>query len=256
MQRMRIRFFELGHARTGAWMALILALAGLMPRPVFAQGTLEDYQRAQRFLAGNLRHLVSAADVRPNWIEKTNRFWYRKGGPKGTEFILVDAANNTSEPAFDHARLAAALSRVSKHEYQPTELPLEELELGDAKAIRFRVAKALWTCTLSDYQCKESPPGNPNQALSPDKKWAAYVEDHNLYVRNVSTGAVSKLTEDGIRSWDYATPLPSLRLLVEQGTEDVRQPPAVFWSPDSRRVAPGPASSDEEVPTGLGHHGR
>jgi dipeptidyl-peptidase-4 len=236
MQRLRIRFLPLGNTRPGAWMALILALAGLMAHPVFAQGTLEDYQRAQRFLAGNLRHMVSVADVRPNWIEKTSRFWYRKVGPRGTEFILVDAANNTAGPAFDHAKLAAALSRASKHEYQPTELPLEELEFGDPKAIRFQVAKGLWTCTLSDYQCKQSPAGNPNDALSPDKKWAAYVEDHNLYVRNVSTGAVSKLTEDGIRGWDYATPLPSLRLLVEQGTEDVRQPAAVFWSPDSSKL--------------------
>jgi dipeptidyl-peptidase-4 len=236
MQRQGIRFLQLGNARPDAWMALILALAGLMPGPVFAQGTLEDYQRAQRFLAGNLRHLVSVADVRPNWIEKTSRFWYRKVGPKGTEFILVDAARNTAGPAFDHAKLAAALSRASKHEYQPTELPLEELEFGDPKAIRFRVAKGLWTCTLSDYQCQESPTANPNEALSPDKKWAAYVEDHNLYVRNLSTGAVAKLTEDGIRGWDYATPLPSLRLLVEQGTEDVRQPAAVFWSPDSSKL--------------------
>jgi dipeptidyl-peptidase 4 len=233
-----IRFRKPGRTRPSAGMAwaLILALAAWLPGRVLAQGALEDYQRAQRFLAGNLRHMVSPADVRPNWIEKTNRFWYRKAGPTGTEFILVDAANNTSGPAFDHAKLAAALSHASKHEYQPTELPLEELELGDAKAIRFRVAKALWICTLSDYQCKESPAGNPNEALSPDKKWAAYVEDHNLYVRNVSTGAVSKLTEDGIRSWDYATPLPSLRLLVEQGTEDVRQPAAVFWSPDSSKL--------------------
>ncbi|HTF43205.1 MAG TPA: DPP IV N-terminal domain-containing protein [Terriglobales bacterium] len=236
MQRLPIRFRKPGKTRPSAWIALILALAGGMPGRVLAQGSLEDYQRAQRFLAGNLRHMVAIADVRPNWIEKTNRFWYRKVGPKGTEFILVDAANNTRGPAFDHLRLAAALSHAAKHEYQPTELPLEELELGDANAIRFRVAKVLWTCTLSDYQCKERPAGNPNEALSPDKKWAAYVENHNLFVRNVSTGAVSKLTEDGIRSWDYATPLPSLRLLVEQGSEDVRQPPAVFWSPDSSQL--------------------
>src|SRR5580692_6645972 len=124
MQAIRFRKPGIKRPSAGMALALILSLAALLPGRALAQGSLEDYQRAQRFLAGNLRHLVSPADVRPNWIEKTNRFWYRKGGPKGTEFILVDAANNTSEPAFDHARLAAALSRVSKHEYQPTELPL------------------------------------------------------------------------------------------------------------------------------------
>jgi len=71
-----------------------------------AQGTVEDYQRAQRFLPGNLlRRLVYVADVHPNWIEKTNRFWYRKVGPTRTEFILVDAERNTSGPAFDHSQV-------------------------------------------------------------------------------------------------------------------------------------------------------
>lgn len=235
MERLPIRFLNSWKIRRSMWIVLIFALTGLLEH-AFAQGTLEDYQRAQRFLSGNLRNVVSVADVRPNWIEKTNRFWYRRVGPNGSEFILVDAENNTSGPAFDHAKLAAALSHASTHEYQSTKLPLEDLEFAEGNAIRFNLAKKLWTCTLADYQCKESPADDPNESLSPDKKWAAYVQDHNLYVRNVSTGSVVKLTDDGIRSWDYATPLPSLRVLVEQGTEDVKQPAAVFWSPDSSKL--------------------
>jgi hypothetical protein len=55
-------------------------------------------------------------------------------------------------------------------------------------------------------------------ALSPDGKWAAYVDHYNLFVRNLSTGAVAQLTSDGERFWDYATPLPSSDLLVRQGS--------------------------------------
>src|SRR5205085_11408874 len=80
----------------------------------FAQGTLEDYQRAQRFLPGNLRHSIYVADVSVHWVDKTNRFWYHKTNPKGTEFILVDADHNTAGPAFDHEKLAAVLSRSTK----------------------------------------------------------------------------------------------------------------------------------------------
>src|SRR6266446_1495247 len=34
------------------------------------------------------------------------------------------------------------------------------------------------------------------------------------------------------------TPLlsPSLRVMVDQGTEDIKQPAAVFWSPDSKKL--------------------
>jgi hypothetical protein len=202
-----------------------------------AQGTLEDYQRAQRFLPGNLRHQVFAADARPDWIEKTNRFWYRRVGPKGTEFVLVDAEKNTSASAFDHARLAAALSRATKREYKPTELPFDGIEfVNEGKAIRFQVIDEQWTCGLDNCECKQEPAANPNESLSPDKRWAAYIKDHNLYLRDVSTGQIAQLTQDGVVGWDYATPLPSLQPMVEQGTEELKQKPAVFWAPDSSKL--------------------
>src|SRR5215510_849859 len=74
-----------------------------------AQGTLQDYERARQFLPGNLRHSVYVAEVSPHWVDKTNRFWYHKVSPKGTEFILVDAERNSAGPAFDHEKVAAAL---------------------------------------------------------------------------------------------------------------------------------------------------
>src|SRR5437773_7206989 len=97
-------------------LVLIAALYQLLPC-AFAQGTLSDYQRAQRFLPGNLRHSIYVADVSAHWLDKTNRFWYHKVSPKGSEFILVDAGRNTVAPAFDHEKLAAALARLTKHEY-------------------------------------------------------------------------------------------------------------------------------------------
>src|SRR5580693_4548496 len=109
--------------RSNRLLGIIAALLFLAPLAALAQGTLEDYQRAQRFLPGNVRHLVSVADVSPHWIEKTNRFWYRKVGLQDIQFVLVDAEHNTSAPAFDHQRLAAALSHASKHDYSASALP-------------------------------------------------------------------------------------------------------------------------------------
>jgi dipeptidyl-peptidase-4 len=206
---------------------------------VFAQGKLEDYQRAERFLPGNVRHLVYVADVNPHWIEKTNRFWYRKVGLTDTQFILVDAEKNTAGPAFDHARLAAALSHAANQELSPSNLPFSEIEfVEDGKAVRFSVDSAQWVCPLDTYECHkdQAHPENPNEALSPNKRWAAYVKEHNLYLRDTSTGTVLQLTHDGVAAWDYATPLPSLHVMVDQQTEDVKQAAAVFWSPDSSKL--------------------
>jgi len=206
---------------------------------VAAQGKQEDYERAQQFLPGNLRHVLYVADVNPHWIQKTSRFWYRKSSPSGSEFILVDSERDTAGPAFDHARLAASLSHANKQEYSPSDLPFREFEFADdGKAIRFSLDGAEWTCSLAGYECKSDPtePKRSNEELSPNKRWAAFVRDHNLFLRDVSTGTELQLTQDGVKGWDYATPLPSLRLMVDQSTEDVEQPAAVFWAPNSSKL--------------------
>jgi dipeptidyl aminopeptidase/acylaminoacyl peptidase len=204
-----------------------------------AQGTLADYQRAEQFLPGNLRHRVFLADVAPHWIGKTNRFWYRLPRAKGADFLLVNAEKNTSFPAFDQTRLAAALSQATKQNYSPAELPFSDFEFTEHEnAIRFSIDDGKWTCDIEKYECqKQSPePETQKGAMSPNKRWAAYISDYNLFLRDVSTGTTLQLTNDGIAGWDYATPLPSLRVMVEQETSDVKQGAAVFWSPDSSKV--------------------
>jgi dipeptidyl-peptidase 4 len=210
----------------------------LLARQGSAQGAREDYRRAEQFLAGNLRHHLYIADVTPHWIAKTNRFWYRKSSPAGVEFLLVDAGQNTSKPAFDHDRLAQALSKEAKREYRPTELPFVSFDFSDdGKAIHFQIEQASWSCNLEKYECKPShePALGQFEEASPDKKWITFVKDFNLYLRNASTGEIVQLTRDGEQGWEYATEIPGLRAMVEQGTQEVKERPAVFWSPDSSR---------------------
>jgi dipeptidyl-peptidase 4 len=209
---------------------------------VHGQGTLQDYQRAEKFLPGNARHLYTTGYVMANWIGKSDRFWYRRTTPKGTEitseFVVVDAAKDTSAPAFDHPRLAEALARAAKQHVAATNLPFEEFEfIEDGKAIRFEMENTRWTCNLERYECKkgESTSAREYESVSPDGRWAAYVRDHNLFLRDTSTGTTVQLTGDGVAGWDYATPLPSLRTLVAQQTSDPKERPAVFWSPDSSK---------------------
>jgi dipeptidyl-peptidase-4 len=94
-------------------------------------------------------------------------------------------------------------------------------------------------CSLTDYKCAPSGEGREKdryEEYSPDGKWAAFVKEHNLYLRNVSLGQVVQLTSDGVASWDYATELPSLGAMREQGTENLKQHAAVFWAPDSSKL--------------------
>lgn len=217
---------------------LLFCTLALAPS-LHAQGTRADYDRAERFLPWNTEHLVSIANVRPHWFNG-DQFWYLKRSPQGKEFLRDTPATGAESPAFDQARLAAALGEAAGQTYSATALPFDTFNFtDDGTAIEFSVGAAHWRCSLEAYRCARSsaPPRDAWAVRSPNGKWEALVKDHNLYIRRVETGQVVQLTDDGRNEWDYATPIPYLQLLVQQGKEDVRQRPDVYWSPDSSKLA-------------------
>ena len=93
--------------------------------------------------------------VTPHWLTNGTQFWYRndlRGGAK--EFILVDAEKGTRHPAFDHRKLAAALSKAAGQEFKAEQLPFAEIEFVDGgKAIQFEANGKSWKCDLKSYEC-------------------------------------------------------------------------------------------------------
>src|SRR2546423_14077689 len=71
--------------------------------------TAEDYARAERALGPATSRLVSGIPGRPSWLAD-GRAEYRVSTATGWQFVLVDPRRRTRGPAFDHARLAEALS--------------------------------------------------------------------------------------------------------------------------------------------------
>lgn len=224
-----------------AWIAAA-GLLGFVPGQLRGQGTLANYRSAESFLKGNLPAKIELADSTPHWFGDSNQFWYLKNGPDGKHFIAVNAERNTQQPAFDHARLATALSLAAGKTYASDKLPFDSFEFFDGShALRFQIDNARWECRLDGYTCKLDPRKDDpdHESISPDGQWAAFVREHNLFVRNTKTGKIIPLTTDGAPENDYATPWPWLQLMVEQGVTngaDARQAPAVFWSPDSTRL--------------------
>ena len=204
--------------------------------------TLADYQRAERFLSANTRLLVSHANVSPNWLDD-GRMWYRNTTADGAEFIIVDPKAKTRKHAFDHQRLADVLSN-NDTTYQAFGLPFRSFEFTkNGRAISFDVKDKTYTCNLRNYGCtdKENKKGaaadtspmasfrrGRTQVLSPNGKLAAFIRDHNLWVRNVETKKERQLTFDGIEDYGYAT----------NNAGWTKGPgPVVLWSPDSKKIA-------------------
>ncbi len=132
------------------------AVVFLLAAPLFAQPralTTADYARAEKFMSYNTTPLVYRATVRPNWLAG-DRFWYRVNTPAGAEFVLVDPAKGTRAPAFDHAKLAAALSAAAKAKYEAGALPFTEIDVtADTQYVSFNAAGQRWKCDATGAAC-------------------------------------------------------------------------------------------------------
>ena len=69
-------------------LSIAMLLSGGM---AFAQGTVDDYNRAYA-----LREIFSAnkvfySNVTPQWIEGTHQFWYVRNTPEGRIYVSVNA---------------------------------------------------------------------------------------------------------------------------------------------------------------------
>ncbi|MCI0379415.1 MAG: S9 family peptidase [Gemmataceae bacterium] len=124
------------------------------PGKVDALDIQKAYQRAER-LAAQTKGRVFKDKITPHWFGDKTRFWYRndlRGGAR--EFILVDADKGKRERAFDHDKLAAALSQASGNKYQGSRLPFDAIEFVDqGTAVRFQAGGARWQCSLTTYEC-------------------------------------------------------------------------------------------------------
>ena len=202
----------------------------------------QRYVRAERLLAANAVNLTSDLVIHPNWIGESDRFWYRWKSLSGVEFVLVDPAAGERKPAFDHNRLAAALSQTTGAPCAGAQLPFDEIEFVDeGRSIVFEIELdgkgERWSCDLESYTCArigESPAVADDVLRSPDDQWEAFTRDHNVWLRSVSSGEERAITTDGEEKNDYGEHL--LSPLTSGGIDDP-PPPFLKWSPDSEQAA-------------------
>ncbi|WP_051217120.1 S9 family peptidase [Paenibacillus assamensis] len=203
--------------------------------------TAEQYAKAKEW-SQDWHDDVDNAQVAPHWIGPSSTFWYQRdirvGAQKGSEYVIVDPVSNSAEPAFDHARLATALRALLQEEVDPHQLPIDKLTINDHPSIIYFVAKEkYWAYDQTQNECYEVEPAQakPNELLSPDGQWAAYVENYNLYVRHLKTEEVRQLTYDGEQYYGYGSEESAMNETSQQISGDV-PPPSVLWSPDSKKL--------------------
>lgn len=212
---------------------LLFALGSMSYISLWAQGTVEDYNRAYALREKyNAKHVLYAGVV-PHWVDQTSAFWYVRQTEKGKEYVKVDAASKKRTALFDQQKMAAALTEKAGREINAYNLPLQNCRLNiSLDTLRFQLDGKFWAYSIKNNRLLDEgaiPPrgkerhwmevddekeGRP--VTSPDGKWTAFIKNDNVYVREVATGKEKQLSQDGTLSNYYSS--------------------YIQWSPDSKSV--------------------
>jgi dipeptidyl-peptidase-4 len=202
-----------------------------------AELPFERYRVAEQLLERQWKANVADAVVSPHWIDDGARFTFRTDRTDGPAFLLVDPQRGTREPAFDHDRLAAALAETSGSAVDPGDLPFKRIGIED-DTVSFTAFDRHFECRLADYSVREvEAPASPDpmESHSPDGRWSAYLDDHDLWLRQGADGDPRRLTTDGTGDNGYGVQPDNLGygvLMQKFGLPSL--PPLVSWSKDSR----------------------
>src|SRR5579871_6468793 len=111
--------------RRGMVIAVLLA-ASLAVRAADAEQDRlphANYKQAFHFNSEFLRQFVYSTSVTPQWIGKTDVFWYSYRTSSGTDYWRVDPKSATKTPLFDRVKLAMQLSELTQKPVDPAQLP-------------------------------------------------------------------------------------------------------------------------------------
>jgi dipeptidyl aminopeptidase/acylaminoacyl peptidase len=93
-----------------------------------------NYPQAFKFSREFVQQFSYDTAINPQWIGKTDNFWYFYRTSKGTNYWKVNSADKKKEPLFDHVKLAAQLSELSKKPVEANGLSLTRVTITDDAA--------------------------------------------------------------------------------------------------------------------------
>ncbi len=227
-----------------------------------------NYEHAARFSTKNLRNMVYSTRVRPNWFEKSDRFWYSWKTADGTNYYIVDAASGRKSEIFDREKLARDITEITRDPYDAWHLPLGGLKLKEDKTfqwdlksktekrdsagnttgefVEYRFYYDISTGKLT-YDTDEHKDEYPSWAnVSPDGSAGIYMKRHNLWLMDKenlakaakdpkdSTIVERQLTTDGTKdhSWTGENYTGD-----KQRDSTERYYAGVMWAPDGKHFA-------------------
>src|SRR5260370_2801333 len=118
---------------------ILVAACGSWLPPAVAQSPAEqaqlvksaNFKQAYKYSPEFLRQFVYSTSVTPNWIGKTDVFWYQFNTSAGKQWYRVNPQNSSKAPLFDRVKLGAQLSELVRKPFDSQQLPLTRVAVND-----------------------------------------------------------------------------------------------------------------------------
>lgn len=210
---------------------IIPLLLLLWPCCIFAQNMSNLYKRADNYKElFTSKYYYGATNTKA--VDSSHYFTYQTNTPKGTQYYLIDAKEETLNSAFNQKRLADSLANTLGKKVEPYKLPINQVTLSkQLDSLYFKMHNKEYYIDLNNYSVKEkadrvnntsrywgsaSKEDSEKEVASPDGKKDAYISEGNLWIKDKATGQKTKLSNDGSPSEYYSS--------------------NIYWSPDSKKI--------------------
>lgn len=198
------------------------------------QEILQRYRQAAR-TDSLTKNAVLKYTVDAHWVKNGQAFWYTNVlADSVLEYIYVDASSGKKQALFDSRKIASDLA-TKGITVDPLRIPVDDiLQSTDQQVLQLSIEDQWFAMksgsnkltsispppgTITTTKQREDRPrqrgsdATRNGGVSPDKKWTAYIEKGNVYVKPSGEGTAIKFTDDGSEAQPYGQ---------------------ITWSPDSK----------------------
>ncbi len=202
--------------------------------------TEANYELFAEWAPEKLFSRIMSLDLKPNWIEGGERFWYWYQTSGGTSWYIVDPKRKKQQFLFDGKTVCEALANLTGEQRDRFEIdPGAVTIIGGGRTALLKIGSVRYeydvpsgTATVVDSVAPS--PGAPNLSLSPDGAWVVFSRGNNLYIAETADpgGTERRITANGEPGYRWGG--------QEDDTEnssDVYGRVEAFWSNDSRRFA-------------------
>ena len=236
---------------------MVLALASPSLRAQKADPVappVPNYDLAAQWTSQKVGKLVFDTTVSPQWLETSDRFWYTYRTREGRRFSIVDPIKKTKAPLFDHAKMAATLTTITRIPYDAQHLPFSNVRfVKKDTAIEFDVpvpADAVIAAPAKRDTTTE-PAAAPGAPAKVAVRQPSEPEEPQQRTGQTAAGAGARSaprTKTLHFEYDLATARVSL---LEEDPHNARLPRWASLSPDEKTVVfsnTWPCCSAMEIP--------